>query len=119
MRPVKIRYMDHMRASPLKYPRGPVIAAPVDPGVPLVAALPLRLPLVAAVMTLANAIAALGIGIGDNATTFQDVADRKRVGGECGTAESKGYCQDNHALTQHKLGIHHELPFRQRPYRTR
>jgi hypothetical protein len=60
---------------------------------------------VAVFVTLAN----VGIGIADNATTFQVAADCEGVGGECGTAESKGYCQNNHALTQDKLGIHREL----------
>jgi len=63
---------------------------------------------------MANAIAPVGIGIGGNTTTFQDATDSERVAGESGTAERKGDCKNNHALTQHELGIHHKLPFCQK-----
>src|SRR5215831_2708037 len=81
------------------------------PGVPLVAAWPLRLPLVGTFVATANAIAAVGISIGGNATTFQDATGCECVGGERGTAESKDDCKKSHALAQHELGSHHELPF--------
>src|SRR5215467_6937589 len=45
--------------------RGPVVGAPMAPGVPLVATF----------ATMANAIAPVGIGIGGNTTTFQDATD--------------------------------------------
>jgi hypothetical protein len=58
---------------------------------------------------MTNAIAVVGIGVVGNMTAFQAATGCECVGREGGTAESKRYCKNNNAPTQHELGIHHKL----------